>query len=215
MNAPDNATTADEGRPRNGVSPPDRAECIVVGGSAGAIEALLSIMPRLPSHYPLPVVAVVHLPPREKSLLVEIFVARCRLAVKEAEDKEPIVGGTLYFAPPNYHVLVESDLTLSLSSDEPVHYSRPAIDVLFESAADAYGSGLRAVVLTGASRDGSSGLKAVCERGGRAYVQRPDTAEASLMPETALQACPAAQVLDLAQIGKELERLAGPASLSS
>ncbi|MET0263674.1 MAG: chemotaxis protein CheB [Rariglobus sp.] len=178
----------------------DPVECVIIGGSAGAIDVLLTLLPALPRDFPFPVLVVVHLPPNDRSLLPEIFGPRCQLAVKEAEDKEPIRGGTIYFAPPNYHLLVESDFTLSLSSDEPVYYSRPAIDILFESAADAYGNSLRAVVLTGASSDGAAGLRAVHRAGGQTYVQRPDTAEAALMPQRALETCPAARSLDLSQL---------------
>lgn len=186
---------------------PDPAECVVMGGSAGAIEALLAILPGLPRGFALPVLIVVHLSPNERSLLPEIFASRCRLPVKEAEDKEPIRGGTIYFAPPNYHLLVESDFTLSLSSDEPVYFSRPAIDILFETAADAYGSALRAVVLTGASSDGTAGLQAVRRAGGLAFVQSPGKAEVALMPQSALAGCPGARSLDLAQIARELAAL--------
>lgn len=183
---------------------PDAAECVVIGGSAGAIDALRTILSGLPRAFSLPVLIVVHLPPNERSLLPEIFTPRCLLRVKEAEDKEPLRGGTVYFAPPNYHLLVESDFTLSLSSDEPVYFSRPSIDVLFESAADAYGSALRAVVLTGASTDGTAGLRAVHRVGGLTFVQRPDTAEAPLMPRSAQEACPGAHSLDLPQLAREL-----------
>ncbi|TSJ79698.1 chemotaxis protein CheB [Rariglobus hedericola] len=185
------------------------AECIVIGGSAGSIDALINILPALPRDFALPVLVVIHLPPNERSLLAEIFGPRCQLPVKEAEDKEPLAGGTIYFAPPNYHLLVESDFTLSLSSDEPVFYSRPAIDILFETAADAYGNGLRAVVLTGASSDGAAGLRAVHRVGGLCFVQRPDTAEVSLMPQSALEACPAARSLNVQQIARELSAQAG------
>jgi len=191
------------------LSAPDRAECIVMGGSAGAIEALLTLLPALPRDFPLPVLVVVHLPPNERSLLPEIFSLRCQLPVKEAEDKEPIRGGTIYFAPPNYHLLVETDFTLSLSSDEPVFFSRPAIDILFETAADAYGSSLRAVVLTGASSDGAAGLRAVHGVGGLAFVQSPASAEAGLMPRSAQAACPAARTVDLPQLARELAHLPG------
>lgn len=183
------------------------AECVVIGGSAGAIEALSRILPALPRDFPLPVVAVVHLPPEEKSLLPEIFTPRCHLAVKEAEDKEALAAGTVYFAPPNYHLLVEANRTLSLSSDEPVNFSRPSIDVQFESAADAYGTGLVAVVLTGASHDGAAGARAVAAAGGTVLVQRPDTAEASLMPQSALDACATARPLALADIARVLAGL--------
>ena len=133
---------------------------------------------------------VVHVPPDKRSILAELFQAKCRITVREAEDKEPISGGTVYFAPPDYHLLVETDRSLSLSSDEPVLYSRPSIDVLFESAADAYGPALIAIVLTGANQDGAKGLKAVVEAGGTAIVQSPEDAFASAMPEAALAACP-------------------------
>src|SRR6201999_2132571 len=116
-----------------------------------AIEALSQVLPKLPADYSLPVFIVVHIPPDSASVLPEIFAARCQIAVKEAEDKEFIKGGVAYFAPPNYHLLVEEDGTLSLSSDEPELFSRPSINVLFESAADAFGAGLTVVVLSGAN----------------------------------------------------------------
>jgi two-component system chemotaxis response regulator CheB len=115
------------------------AEAVVIGASAGALEALSVILPALPAGYGLPVFVVVHLPPDTRSILADLFQAKCHIPVREAEDKEPIRGGTIYFAPPNYHLLIEADRNVSLSSDEPVLFSRPSIDVLFESAADAYG----------------------------------------------------------------------------
>ena len=108
---------------------------VVIGASAGAVEALSVILPALPAGYPVPVAVVVHLPPDRPSIMAELFAARCRVAVREAEDKEPLVPGTVYFAPPDYHLLVEAAGHLSLSSEEPVRFSRPSIDVLFESAA--------------------------------------------------------------------------------
>jgi len=124
--------------------------------------------------------------------------------VREAEDKEPLEAGTVYFAPPDYHLLVELDRRLSLSSEEPVLYSRPSIDVLFESAADAYGSGLVGVVLTGANSDGARGLRAVRDAGGVALVQRPDQAQVAAMPQAALDACPGAVPLSLDEIASFL-----------
>jgi two-component system chemotaxis response regulator CheB len=143
---------------------------------------------------------VVHVPPRKENALVELFARKCRLPVKEAEDKEPLLAGTIYFAPPDYHLLVEAGSTLALSSDETVNHSRPAIDVLFESAADAFGAGLAGIVLTGANHDGARGLEAVCAAGGTAFVQEPATAEVSTMPEAARAACPAARALPLEDI---------------
>ena len=180
------------------------AEAIVIGASAGALEALSAILPQLPADYGLPVMIVVHVPPDRKSVLAELFQAKCRIAVREAEDKEPIRAGTVYFAPPDYHLLVEAEKTLSLSADEPVLYSRPSLDVLFESAADAYGLGLVAIVLTGANEDGAAGLKAAFEAGGTAIVQNPGEAFAQGMPEAAIAACPEARVLSLKEIAQYL-----------
>jgi len=184
-------------------------ECIVIGGSAGGIEALLKILPALPPQFPLPILVVVHLPPEGRSLLPEIFGPRCHLAVKEAEDKEPIRGGVVYFAAPNYHLLIEADRTVAISSDEPVLYSRPSIDVLFESAADVFGSGLLAIVLTGANNDGAAGAKTVSASGGQVWVQHPEQAEASMMPKSVLDACPEARPLALADMAHEIQTAAG------
>ena len=173
---------------------------IVIGASVGAIEALLEILPELPDDYPLSILVVVHVPPDRKSLLADLFAARCNLAVKEAEDKEPLSPGMIYFAPPNYHMLVETDFHISLSSDEPVRFSRPSIDVLFESAADAYGDRVTGVILTGANSDGAQGLRAICDCGGNALVQLPENAEGKAMPMAALEACREASPLSLSEI---------------
>jgi two-component system, chemotaxis family, protein-glutamate methylesterase/glutaminase len=181
-----------------------KAEAVVIGASAGAVEALSTILPFLPIDYGLPVIIVVHVPADKKSVMAELFQAKCDIEVREAEDKEPIMGGTVYFAPPDYHLLVETTKSLSLSNDEPVFYSRPSIDVLFESAADAYGPGLIAIVLTGANQDGAKGLKAIVEAGGVAIIQNPVGAYASAMPKAAIAACPEAQVLSLEEIATYL-----------
>jgi two-component system chemotaxis response regulator CheB len=178
--------------------PPSAA--VVIGASVGAIEALSSLLPALPATYPLPVLVVVHVPADRKTSLAELFAPRCQVGVKEAEDKEVIGAGMVYFAPADYHLLVEPDFTLSLSSDEPVLFSRPAIDVLFQSAADAYGDNLIGVVLTGASSDGAQGLQSICAAGGLALVQDPETAEGVTMPRAALAACPDARSLSLEEI---------------
>lgn len=181
-------------------------QAVVIGASAGAVEALLHILPSLPGDYPLALIIVVHLPPQSDSTLASLLDARCQITVKEAEDKEPVCPGTAYLAPPNYHLLVEPNLHLSLSSDEPLLYSRPSIDVLFESAADAFGNSLTGVILTGANSDGARGLRAVCESGGLALVQSPASAESAAMPRAALDACPAARALSLKQIVEVLNR---------
>jgi len=183
------------------------AEAVVIGASAGALEALSAILPLLPADYRLPVLVVVHVPPDKKSILAELFQAKCQVRVREAEDKEPICPGTVYFAPPDYHLLVETNKSLSLSTDEPVLYSRPSLDVLFESAADAYGASLIAIVLTGANEDGAQGLKAVGDAGGRTIVQRPHGAYASAMPEAAIERSPDAAVLSLEEIASFLQTI--------
>jgi two-component system chemotaxis response regulator CheB len=189
------------------VNPAKKIEAVAIGASAGAIDALSEILPALPEKFPFPIFIVVHVPPDTNSVLADIFVSRCRLRVKEAEDKELIQPGVVYFAPPNYHLLVEEDGTLSLSSDEPELFSRPSINVLFESAADAYGDSLLGIVLTGASADGARGLRAVGAAGGMAVVQEPDSAEVSIMPRAALEACAGARPLLLPDIASLLANL--------
>lgn len=180
---------------------------VAIGGSAGAVQALLRILPGLPADFPAPVLIVVHVPPDRENALVPLFQGKCRVAVKEAEDKEPARAGVVYFAPSDYHLLAETDGTLSLSSDELVNLSRPAIDVLLESAADAFGPALTAVVLTGANHDGAKGLRAVIDAGGVALVEDPATAYAAAMPTAALQACPTASAMNLDAIASHLSHL--------
>jgi two-component system chemotaxis response regulator CheB len=182
----------------------DEAEAVVIGASAGALEALSVLLPALPAAFNLPVIVVVHVPPDRRSMLAELLQQRCRILVREAEDKEAISRGTAYLAPPDYHLLVELDKSFALSSDEPVHFSRPSIDVLFESAADAYGSALIAVVLTGANADGAKGMGAVAAAGGTAIVQNPESAFAAAMPESALELTPNARVMTLDEIAAYL-----------
>jgi two-component system chemotaxis response regulator CheB len=150
---------------------------------------------------------VVHLPRERPSRLVELFGPKCRVKVSEAEDKEPLEPARVYFAPPDYHLLVDEGPTLSLSSDELLHFSRPSIDALFESAADVYGAGLLAVILTGANSDGASGLASVARSGGLAVVQLPSSASVATMPEAALKAAPNSLQLDLSEIAALLGSL--------
>ena len=187
-----------------------RAEAVVIGVSAGGLKALSAILPALPAGFPLPVMIVIHLPPDRESVVAELFNDKCALTVREAEDKEDILPGHVYFAPPDYHLLVEADHRLSLSSEEPVLFSRPSIDVLFETAADVYGPGLIGIILTGANPDGAAGLKAVLDAGGRALVQRPDLAYASAMPQAALELNPQAEALTLEQIAERLQEAVEP-----
>jgi two-component system chemotaxis response regulator CheB len=184
------------------------AACVAIGASAGAVQALMKLLPALPADYPLPILIVVHVPPDRDNALVELFRDRCTVGVKEAEDKEQLRRGMVYFAPSDYHLLVEADGSLSLSLDDLVNYSRPAIDVLLESAADAFGPALVAALLTGANHDGAQGLKAVADAGGRALVQDPATAEVATMPLEALKACPSARPMTLQAMSAYLLELA-------
>lgn len=188
-----------------------RIEAIVVGASAGGVEALLSIFSDLGQGFSLPIIVVLHLPDERRSQLVEVFARRVSMPVKEARDKAVIKPGTLYFAAPGYHLSVERDRSLSLSLEDRVHHSRPAIDYLFESAADAYGPGLAAVLLTGANQDGALGLAQVKRRGGLTVVQDPQEAHVSTMPDAALALQQPDHILPLRGICRllvELERIA-------
>lgn len=182
---------------------------VVLGASAGAVQALSRILPALPPDYPLPVLVVVHVPPQRRNVLAALFAEKCRLAVREPDDKEPIAPGTILFAPPDYHMLVEADRTVSLSTEGPVQFSRPSIDVLFESAADAYGAGLIGAVLTGANHDGAEGLRAVTEAGGTALVEDPAEAAYPVMPAAALALTPRAESLSLDAITQRLLEASG------
>ncbi|SNS14303.1 two-component system, chemotaxis family, response regulator CheB [Noviherbaspirillum humi] len=185
-------------------------DAVVIGASAGGVDALTQLAHALPARFGKPVMVVMHLPPGRDSLLPALMARRCPLRVKEAEDKEPLQPDTVYLAVPDYHLLVEPDRRLALSRDEPVQYSRPSIDLLFESAALAYGERLLAIVLTGANNDGSAGLQTVRRFGGTAWVQDPRQAQASLMPASAIAEAGADAVLTLEQIAEGLGGHAHP-----
>lgn len=163
-----------------------RVDVIVMGGSAGALDVLRRLLAGLPPTLCIPVIVVVHLPANVPAMTHQVLQPFSPLRMKQAEDKETIAPGAVYFAPPGYHLLVESHGHFALSVDEPVHFSRPAIDVLFESACDVYAPHLLGILLTGASQDGASGLQIIHETGGATMVQAPATAEASTMPAAAL-----------------------------
>lgn len=181
---------------------------IVIGSSAGAVQALSDILPRLPADYPLPILIVVHVP-ATPSGLTTLFSAKCAMKVVEPDDKEAIVPATIYFAPPGYHLLVEAGDSIALSADDPVLFSRPSIDVLFESAADTYGADLLSVVLTGANEDGARGAAQIEARGGSVLVEDPATAYAPAMPAAAIARCSSARALSLDAITDHLLRIGG------
>jgi two-component system, chemotaxis family, protein-glutamate methylesterase/glutaminase len=177
-----------------------RVDAIVIGASAGGVEALSVILPALPARIGAAVFVVLHLPRERPSLLPAIFGEKCAVSVREAEDKELVEPGTLYFAPPDYHLLIDRGPSIALSADAPVHYSRPSIDVLFESAADQYRERLLGIILTGANQDGASGLAAIDRSGGLTLVQHPESAQAPLMIQSAMSRTRSALALSLEQI---------------
>jgi two-component system chemotaxis response regulator CheB len=161
-------------------------DAMLIGASAGGVEALGRILPALPADFAPVVLVVLHLPADASSELAALFAPRCKLPVHELSDREPLLGGTVYFAPAGYHSLVNADRRCALSIDEAVHFSRPSIDVLFESAAWTYGPRLLAVLLTGASADGANGMSVVRAEGGHTWAQDPTEARASTMPLAAI-----------------------------
>ncbi|MYN27034.1 chemotaxis protein CheB [Duganella levis] len=164
-----------------------KVEAVVIGASAGGVGALLRLLPGLPADYGRAVVAVLHIPDGRQSHLAGVFQQRMDLPVREARDKEELASGTLYFAGSGYHLSVERDRSFSLSCEAPLHFARPAIDYLMESAADAYGPALVGILLTGANHDGAAGLAAIGAAGGLTVVQDPQEAEVPTMPQQAIR----------------------------
>jgi two-component system, chemotaxis family, protein-glutamate methylesterase/glutaminase len=180
---------------------------VVIGVSAGGIEALKVLLPALPASFPLPIAIVQHRDRRSDGFLADYLNALSRIAVSEAEDKEPFCAAHAYLAPAGYHLLIESDRSLSLTVDERVNYSCPSIDVLFQSAANVFAQSLIGVVLTGANSDGAEGLKTIKARGGVTVVQDPQTAASTAMPRAALNATPVDHVVPLEQIAPLLTQI--------
>ena len=180
-----------------------RYEIVVMGTSLGGLQALETVLGALPAGFPVPVAVVQHRNKYSDNTLTQLLRRHTELKVYDAEDKMPLEPGAVYFSPPNYHMLVE-DGYVALSCDAPVLYARPSIDVLFESAAQAYGSRTIAVIMTGANSDGAQGIAAIKRRGGTAIAQDPATAEASAMPAAAIAAARVDYVLPLPEIGPSL-----------
>jgi len=183
------------------------ARGVVIGGSAGGVAALAALLPALKPGFPLPVLVVQHLHPSDDGSLAAHLGSLARLPVIEPADKTPIEPGKIYTAPANYHILVERDGTIGLSVDERVNWSRPSIDVLFESAALAWGPGAVAVLLSGANTDGARGLRAIKDAGGLTIAQEPAEAEYPVMPQAAVNSGAADKILKAAEIGRFLGTL--------
>lgn len=187
-----------------------RVELVVIGGSAGGVDALFQLLPAIPADYRSTVVCILHVPGDRESRLADLFDLRALLPVREARDKEPLEPGVIYFAGSGYHLSVERDRCFSLSCEPPVQFARPAIDVLMESAADAYGAQLTGILLTGANHDGADGMCRIRERGGLTVVQDPAEAQASAMPVEAIRRCAPHLVLPLSGIRTLLPMLRNP-----
>jgi two-component system chemotaxis response regulator CheB len=170
---------------------------VVIGTSLGGFNALATLLARLPAGLSTPIAVVQHRSAGMDGSLAALLGEQSALRILDAEDKMTLDAGQVYLAPPDYHLLIEGSGMLSLSTDPPVHYARPSIDVLFETAARVFGSRLLGIVMTGASSDGAQGLQAVAARGGEVIVQDPQTAECPVMPQAALAATPSASVCSL------------------
>ncbi|MCB5185875.1 chemotaxis protein CheB [Methylobacillus gramineus] len=177
---------------------------VVIGASAGGVDAMLRLFSGLPATYPLPLIALLHMQEMRESRLATVFQHRMSMRVKEAEDKETIVPGKLYFASAGYHLSIEHSLSFSISCEPPLHFSRPSIDILMESAADAYGPTLMGILLTGASHDGAMGMQKIKESGGLTVIQDPAEAEVAYMPQEAIKLQTPDLILNLADIHRLL-----------
>ena len=184
-------------------------KAIVIGASAGGMEAIGAIVRKLPRDFTVPIIIVQHLSPKSKGYLPKYLSTLTDLRVKEADEKEKLMPGLVYISPANYHLLVENDGTLSLTVEPKVNHSRPAIDLLFETASDVYQDMLIGIILTGANKDGSLGLKKIKERGGLTIVEDPKTALVSTMPKAAIEATDIDYILRADEIAEKTIELVG------
>ncbi|MEC5396650.1 chemotaxis protein CheB [Uliginosibacterium sp. H1] len=175
----------------------ERLKIVVIGASAGGVDALITLLRELPASFHVPVMLVLHVPPDQPSLLSQVLAFHCALQFVEAQDKQPLEAGWVYCAPPGCHMMVEPDGYVSLSVDPPVNLSRPSIDLLFESAAHAYGPDVLAVLLSGASDDGAAGMQSVFTLGGQGWAQAAEEAAVPTMPLAALARNPRCAELPL------------------
>lgn len=184
-----------------------RFDAIVIGTSAGGIEALKVVLSKIRKPLEVPIVIVQHLSPRHESYLPAILSHETGHRVKEIDEKEMLLKGWIYIAPPNYHAIIEKNGSISLTVEKRVSYARPSIDVLFESAADAYREKLIGVILTGANHDGALGIKCIRDHGGYTVVQSPSNAYAAEMPRSAMEWIEPDAILDLKDIGAHIDML--------
>ena len=189
----------------NRINPDSKA--LVIGGSAGSLQVLFSLLPLLKSNLTFPVIIVLHRRYHADSSLSDLLGTKTFAPTHEVEDKDVIRPGHIYLAPADYHLLVEKTLTFSLDYSEKVNFSRPSIDVTFESASEAYGPALSALLLSGANEDGTKGLAFVKQQGGTTIVQNPDTAQMPFMPHHALTHTQIDHVFDVQQMAEFINNL--------
>lgn len=184
-------------------------KAVVIGASFGGMEAIRNLLVKLPENFELPIIIVLHIGSNKINAYLSQLNHKINRKVKEAEEKEPISRETVYFAPPNYHLQIESDFTFSLSTDPKINFSRPSIDVLFETAAWTFKDKLIGVLLTGSNNDGAAGLFTIKKYGGITLVENPETAMASSMPQAALKLFKPDDVLDIEKIAEKIAGIPG------
>ena len=186
----------------------EKAKVVVIGCSAGGFTLVFDIISKLPRNFPLPVIVVIHRSRKHKSSIEEILNSKSKVMVKVAGDKDQLMKGSVYFAPSDYHLLIEPDETLTLDCSEPIMFSRPSIDVTFQSVADVYNDKTIAILLSGANTDGANGMCYIHEKKGFTIVQDPDCAEVRTMPEAAINKCRADLILSNLEIFSFMETIA-------
>jgi len=186
-----------------------KIKIIVIGGSAGSLSVLFQVLPALLPRLKVAIVLVLHRKSSSESSLSALLGTKTTIPTREVEDKDPVLPGNIYLAPADYHLLLEKDLTFSLDYSEKVNFSRPSLDVTFESAADVFGPALAGILLSGANEDGTAGLIAIKNAGGTVIVQSPGSAQMPFMPQHAINSLPVDLILDVKEITAFINALSG------
>jgi len=184
-----------------------KTEVFLIGGSAGSLKVLLEVLPNIKDNLSFPIIIILHRKGSSDSMLAELLNSRTNLTVVEAEEKEKLMPGYIYLAPPDYHLLIEKDQTISLDFSEKLNYSRPSIDITFISASEIYRENTIALLLSGANTDGVDGLNIIKENNGTTLVQDPLTAEVDFMPKQAIMQAKIDLILEPKQIAAFINQL--------
>lgn len=182
-------------------------KAIVIGASAGGFSAIKLFLSTLNPKMSVPIIIIQHVLSGSELAVTELYKNLCNYSIKEVVSREKIVSGHIYLTPPNYHLLLEEDLSFTLSTEDKVSYARPAIDVTFECAAEIFKSSLVGILLTGANEDGSRGLKKIQKWGGYTIVQNPKTAEIATMPQSALNIMNPDKIIEIGELGEIINKL--------